>query len=80
MTAGGIVLAYNLPGVQQLKLPRDVYSGMFLGTIRTWNDPFLYLQMWCRKLPQQLMLSALIIKLVLVIDTNAIAGFQLKML
>ena len=39
MTAGGIVLAYNLPGVQQLKLPRDVYSGMFLGTIRTWNDP-----------------------------------------
>lgn len=39
MTAGGIVLAYNLPGVQQLKLPRDVYTGMFLGTIKTWNDP-----------------------------------------
>ena len=39
MTAGGIVLAYNLPGVQQLKLPRDVYSNIFLGNIKSWNDP-----------------------------------------
>ncbi|MBW4635997.1 MAG: phosphate ABC transporter substrate-binding protein PstS [Iphinoe sp. HA4291-MV1] len=39
MTAGSIVLAYNLPGVDQLKLPRDVYTGIFLGTIKSWNDP-----------------------------------------
>ncbi|MGH8001210.1 MAG: phosphate ABC transporter substrate-binding protein PstS [Brasilonema sp.] len=39
MTAGSIVLAYNLPGVEGLKLPRDVYTGIFLGTIKTWNDP-----------------------------------------
>lgn len=39
MTAGSIVVAFNLPGVTELKLPRDVYSGIFLGEIRTWNDP-----------------------------------------
>jgi phosphate transport system substrate-binding protein len=39
MTAGSIVLAYNLPGVQGLKLPRDVYVGIFNGTITKWNDP-----------------------------------------
>ena len=39
MTAGEIVLAYNLPGVTELKLPRDVYSDIFLGTITSWNDP-----------------------------------------
>jgi phosphate transport system substrate-binding protein len=39
MTAGSIVLAYNLPGVQRLKLPRDVYVGIFMGTITKWNDP-----------------------------------------
>ncbi len=39
MTAGEIVLAYNLPGVTELKLPRDVYSDIFLGKITTWNDP-----------------------------------------
>jgi phosphate transport system substrate-binding protein len=39
MTAGSIVLSYNVPGVQGLKLPRDVYTGIFLGTIKSWNDP-----------------------------------------
>jgi phosphate transport system substrate-binding protein len=38
MTAGAIVLAYNLPDVQQLKLPRAVYSDIFLGKIKSWND------------------------------------------
>jgi phosphate transport system substrate-binding protein len=39
-TAGMIVLAYNLPGVEgQLKLPQDVYADIFLGKIRTWDDP-----------------------------------------
>ncbi|OLS64374.1 phosphate ABC transporter substrate-binding protein PstS [Pseudomonas putida] len=40
MTAGEIVLAYNLPGNPKgLKLPRDVYSDIFLGKITQWNDP-----------------------------------------
>ena len=38
-TAGSIVLAYNLPGVENLKLSRDVYAGIFLGKITKWNDP-----------------------------------------
>ncbi len=38
MTAGSIVMAYNLSGVEQLKLPRDVYTDIFLGTIKSWND------------------------------------------
>ena len=42
MTAGEIVLAYNLPGNPQgLKLPREVYSNIFLGKITQWNDPAL---------------------------------------
>ncbi|MDM9384315.1 phosphate ABC transporter substrate-binding protein PstS [Chlorogloeopsis sp. ULAP01] len=39
MTAGTIVLAYNLPGVEQLNLPRAVYTDILLGKIKTWNDP-----------------------------------------
>lgn len=39
MTAGSIVVAYNLPGVQDIKLPRQVYTDIFLGKIKKWNDP-----------------------------------------
>jgi phosphate transport system substrate-binding protein len=39
MTAGEIVLAYNLPGVDQLRLPRDVYPSIFAGEVTRWNDP-----------------------------------------
>lgn len=40
VTAGMIVIAYNLPGLRgDLKLPRDVYAGIFAGTIRRWDDP-----------------------------------------
>lgn len=39
MTAGEIVLIYNLPGVTEVKLPRDVYPEIFLGNITNWNDP-----------------------------------------
>lgn len=40
MTAGEIVLAYNLPGQpKNLKLPRDVYPDIFLGKITSWSDP-----------------------------------------
>src|SRR5881394_4048112 len=39
VTAGSIVLAYNLEGVSELKLRREAYAGIFLGEIKTWNDP-----------------------------------------
>ncbi|MGC1395845.1 MAG: phosphate ABC transporter substrate-binding protein PstS [Coleofasciculaceae cyanobacterium] len=40
MTAGSIVMAYNLPEVTgELKLPRAVYTDILLGTITNWNDP-----------------------------------------
>jgi len=39
MTAGAIVLAYNLPDVPNLRLSRDDYAGIFLGKITKWNDP-----------------------------------------
>jgi phosphate transport system substrate-binding protein len=40
--AGSIVLAYNLDGLGgDLKLSRDVYVDIFLGKIKTWDDPRL---------------------------------------
>src|SRR5215475_11131653 len=40
MTAGSIVLAYNLPdGPKDLKLSREAYSKIFLGQVTKWNDP-----------------------------------------
>lgn len=39
MTAGEVVLVYNLEGVDELKLPRDVYPEIFAGKITKWNDP-----------------------------------------
>lgn len=39
MTAGAIVLTYNLEGVPELSLSRDAYTGIFLGKITKWNDP-----------------------------------------
>lgn len=41
MTAGEIVLSYNLEGVKELKLPRDAYIAIFTGKITKWNDPKL---------------------------------------
>jgi phosphate transport system substrate-binding protein len=38
VTAGKIVLAYNLPGVPPLRLPRDVYPLLFTGGITRWDD------------------------------------------
>jgi phosphate transport system substrate-binding protein len=40
-TAGSIVVAYNLPGVTELKLSREVLAGIFLGKITKWNDPLI---------------------------------------
>jgi len=40
ITAGMVVLAYNLPGVEgELRLPRDVYVDIFLDRIARWDDP-----------------------------------------
>lgn len=39
MTAGEVVLAYNLKGIKNLKLPREVYPAIFLGKVKKWNDP-----------------------------------------
>lgn len=39
MTAGAIVLAYNLPDVPNLRLSRNSYVGIFDGKITKWNDP-----------------------------------------
>ncbi len=38
MTAGSIVLAYNVPDVAELKLSREVYVDILLGKITNWND------------------------------------------
>jgi phosphate transport system substrate-binding protein len=39
MTAGSVVFAYNLPGVDSLELPRTTYCGIANGEITQWNDP-----------------------------------------
>jgi phosphate transport system substrate-binding protein len=40
VTAGMVVLAYNLPGsVGSLRLSREVYADIFLGKIKKWSDP-----------------------------------------
>jgi len=39
MTAGSIVLAYNIPDIDTLSLSRDAYVGIFLGKVTKWNDP-----------------------------------------
>jgi phosphate transport system substrate-binding protein len=41
MTAGCIVLTYNLKGVTGLKLSRAAYAGIFLGKVKKWNDPLI---------------------------------------
>ena len=39
MTAGSVVLAYNLPGIENLKLSRQTYVDILLGKVTKWNDP-----------------------------------------
>ncbi len=36
---GGVVIAYNLPGVAKLNLPADVLCDIFRGVIQRWDDP-----------------------------------------
>jgi phosphate transport system substrate-binding protein len=53
MTAGSIVLAYNLPDVAELKLSRQVYTDILLGKIKKWNDPAIAKDNAGVKLPDQ---------------------------
>jgi phosphate transport system substrate-binding protein len=40
VTQGSVVLSYNLPGVpKQVRFSPDTIAGIFLGTIKMWNDP-----------------------------------------
>jgi len=36
---GAVVLVYNVPGLEGLKLTPETVSGIFLGKITRWNDP-----------------------------------------
>lgn len=39
-TAGAVVIVYNIPGVNNgLKLTSEVVGDLFIGKIKTWNDP-----------------------------------------
>jgi phosphate transport system substrate-binding protein len=53
MTAGSIVIAYNLPDVRDLKLSRKAYAGIFLGKIKKWNVPEIAKSNPGVKLPDQ---------------------------
>jgi phosphate transport system substrate-binding protein len=53
MTAGNIVLAYNLPDVPELRLSREAYTGIFLGKITKWSDPAIAKENAGAKLPDQ---------------------------
>lgn len=37
-TMGGVVLSYNLPGVNKLKMDSQIIAGIFIGEIKKWND------------------------------------------
>ena len=41
MTAGAIVLVYNLDGVTDLQLSRDAVVGIMTGRVGRWNDPLI---------------------------------------
>ena len=53
MTAGSIVLAYNLDGVPSLRLSRAAYSGIFLGKVTKWTDPIIAKENPGVKLPSE---------------------------
>jgi phosphate transport system substrate-binding protein len=53
MTAGNIVITYNLEGVKDLKLSRKAYTGIFLGTVTKWSDPLIAASNKDAKLPDE---------------------------
>jgi phosphate transport system substrate-binding protein len=52
LTAGAIVIAYNVEGLKSLNLSRKAYVGIFLGKIKTWNDPAITSSNPGEKLPE----------------------------
>lgn len=36
---GAVVIAFNLPGITELKLKNEVLASIFLGGVKKWNDP-----------------------------------------
>jgi len=53
MTAGEIVLAYNIKDIKELMLSREAYIGIFSGTIKKWNDEKIAKANPGAKLPDQ---------------------------
>ncbi len=51
VTAGGVALEYNLPGVDALNLSATTIAGIFQGTIKTWSDPAIKADNPSAKLP-----------------------------
>lgn len=48
---GAVVIAYNLPGVDDLKLSNELLEKIFLGEITKWNDPLIVANNAGAKLP-----------------------------
>ncbi len=39
---GSVVITYNVPGIDKdIKLSHDAIAGIFLGTVKKWNDPLI---------------------------------------
>jgi phosphate transport system substrate-binding protein len=41
LAAGAVVFIYHLEGIDNLRLSREAYTGIFLGTIKNWQDPLI---------------------------------------
>jgi len=41
LTVGAVVMAYNLPGIKDLRLSREALVGIFLGEVEHWNAPLI---------------------------------------
>jgi phosphate transport system substrate-binding protein len=39
VTMGAVALGYNLPNVKRLQLDADTLAGIYLGTVKSWDDP-----------------------------------------
>ncbi len=50
-TIGVASIAYNLPGVDKLQLDQTTLAGIYLGTIKKWNDPAIAALNSAAKLP-----------------------------
>lgn len=53
MTGGAVVFAYNLDGVENLKLSRETYCAIADGTIKSWSDPKIAKDNEGAKLPNE---------------------------